>query len=153
MNNWVYACRPDPQRSPKPNKNFVILFFSWMMGKASSSGSDLSLITSCYAGVKLSLPPLFCPFWCWHVFANCGVHNSTVQMLDIEVKKKTMKGKMNKTYKIVKPHASNDTSFSRNLFPLPFRQRQSLGLWSLTLQRNSSCDSVCMKEVVLEDIT
>lgn len=46
-------------------------------------------------------------------------------MLDIEVKKKTMKDKMNKTYKIVKPHAWNDTSFSRNLFPLPFRQRVS----------------------------
>lgn len=75
---------------------------------------------------------------CWTV----GFITLTVQMLDLEVKKKTMKGNMNKTYKIVKPHAWNNTNFSRNLFPLPFRQRQFLGLWLLTLQRNSSCDCV-----------
>lgn len=60
-------------------------------------------------------------------------------MLDIEVKKnKTIKDKMNKIYKILKPPAWNDTSASRNLFPLPFRQRQFLGLRSHMLQRNPS---------------
>lgn len=78
---------------------------------------------------------------------------TVLQTLDIEGIKKTMKGKMNKTYEILKPHAWNDTGAV--YFHCLLDKGKSLGLGSLLLCKIyvfNIYDSVWMKEVILEEL-